>query len=99
MLKQIISSVIHNADGPSIRDQGHDEHGCSPMHFYKITCPLQEMQAGFQNVLKTDFNWELLSSLKDKWVRSSYASTLYGHNLYYATGEECFVFTPNGRPT
>jgi hypothetical protein len=68
MPKQIISSVIHNADGPCVKDQGHDEHGCSPMHFYKITCPLQERPAGFQNALKTDFNRELLSVLKDKWV-------------------------------
>ncbi len=85
-------------DGPSIKDQEHDNRGSSLTHSYKITGPLQKRPADFQNALKSaDFKRELLSFLKEEWVSSSYASILEGHKLYYGTGQECFLFTSNGR--
>ena len=82
-------------DGPSIKDQEHDIRGHS-MHSYKITGPLQKRPADFHKALQSaEFKRELLSFLKDEWVSSSYACLLEGHQLYFATGQECFLFTAN----
>jgi hypothetical protein len=100
ILKQACSNAEvvhnHNPDGPSIKDCDHELRGQSQAS-YRISRPSQKRPPYLHSALQSaTFKKELLAFLKDKWMSQVYASSLEGHKLYFATGQDCFLYVADG---
>jgi hypothetical protein len=99
VLKQVCSNVevVHVVcdtyrDGPSIKDCEHELHGQSQAS-YRISGPSQKRPPDLHSALPSATSKkELLAFLKDEWMSQVYASSLEGHKLYFATGQDCFLY-------
>ena len=80
-------------DGPSIKDQEHDNRGDS-MYSCKITGPLQRRPSNFGSALQSkEFKRQLLSFLKEEWMKPTYAPILKHHRFYFAIDKDSFLYT------
>ena len=79
--------------GPNIKNVEHDTRGVAKASF-KISGPSQKRTpdlsaAWSSSKFKTDF----LIFLRDEWNTETYASTLKGHQVYFAVEQECYIYT------
>jgi hypothetical protein len=92
------AEVVHIAcdtypDGPSIKDSEHDLRAHS-QGSYRITGRSQKRPTDFGTALLSPmFKKELLAFLKEEWASQVYAPSLAGHQLYFAIGQDCFLYT------
>lgn len=100
ILKQACSNgeVVHIVsdtypDGPNIKDIEHDMRGGTKTSF-KISGPSQKTPPDLNAAWSSpQFKRDFLTFLKDEWNSKTYASTLKGHQLYYAVEHECYLYT------
>lgn len=80
-------------DGPSIKDSERELRGITQVP-YKITGPSQKRPTDLGSAMQSSaFKRELLRFLKEEWSSQAYASTLDGHDLYFASEQDCILYT------